>query len=108
MKGLIFYIRNSDFASLIQVLQQNNVEGISYFDIGGRGKSKRDEIPKNIDEQGARRKKEKFIPEFEIRKRVEVVVNNSDSQKILDDVKKSGKIHGKVFTYDVSESLDLP
>ena len=50
MKGLIFYIRNSDFASLIQVLQQNNVEGISYFDIGGRGKSKRDEIPKNIDE----------------------------------------------------------
>ena len=33
MKELIFYIRNSDFASLIQVLQQNNVEGISYFDI---------------------------------------------------------------------------
>ena len=30
------------------------------------------------------------------------------SQKILEDVKKSGKIHGKVFTYDVSESSDLP
>ena len=72
------------------------------------GKLKRDEIPKNIDEYDAYRTEEKFIPEFEIRKRVEVVVNNSDSQKILDDVKKSGRIHGKVFTYDVSESLDLP
>ena len=45
MKGLIFYIRNNDFASLIQILQQNNVDGISYSDIGDRGKLKRDEIP---------------------------------------------------------------
>lgn len=108
MKGLIFYIRNNDFAPLLQILYQNNAEGVSYCDVGGRGKLKRDEIPKNIDEYDAYRTEEKFIPEFEIRKRVEVVVNNSDSQKILDDVKKSGKIHGKVFTYDVSESLDLP
>ena len=45
---------------------------------------------------------------FVIRKRVEVVVNDSDSQKILEDVKKSGKIHNKVFTYDVHESSVLP
>ena len=53
-------------------------------------------------------KKEKFIPEFVVRKRVEVVINDSDSQKILEDVKKSGKIHNKVFTYDVHESSVLP
>ncbi|MGE5633813.1 MAG: P-II family nitrogen regulator [Deltaproteobacteria bacterium] len=108
MKGLIFYISNNDFASLIQVLQQNNVEGISYFDIGGRGKLKRGEIDKNIDEYDAYRTGKKFIPEFVIRKRVEVVVNDSDSQKIVEDVKKSGNIHGKVFIYDVHESSDLP
>ena len=45
---------------------------------------------------------------FVIRKRVEVVVNDSDLQKILEDVKKSGKIHNKVFTYDVHESSVLP
>lgn len=44
MKALIFYIRNNDFASLIQILQKNNVEGISHFDINGRGKLKREEI----------------------------------------------------------------
>ena len=37
-----------------------------------------------------------------------MIVNDSDSQKILEDVKKSGKIHGKIFTYDVHESFDIP
>jgi nitrogen regulatory protein P-II 1 len=108
MKGLIFYVRNNDFDSLIQVLQQNNVEGISYFDIRGRGKLKRDEIPKYIDEYGARRSKQKFVPEFVIRKRVEVVINGSDAHIILEDAKRSGIIHRKVFVYDITESLDLP
>ena len=51
---------------------------------------------------------EKFVPEFVVRKRIEVVVNDSDSQKILEDVKKSGDVHGKVFLYDVPESFELP
>ena len=50
MKGLIFYVRNNDFAPLLQILYQNNVEGVSYCDFGGRGKLKRSEIPKNIDD----------------------------------------------------------
>jgi hypothetical protein len=87
VKGLIFYVRNNDFDSLIQVLQQNNVEGISYFDISRRGKLKRDEIPKNIDAYGARRSR-KFVPEFVNRKRGKVVINNSDASKILEDTKK--------------------
>lgn len=41
MKGLIFYIRNNDFAPLLQILYQNNAEGVSYCDVGGRGKLKR-------------------------------------------------------------------
>ena len=45
------------------------------------GKLKRGEIEKNIDEYDAYRTGEKFIPEFVNRKRVEVIVNDSDSQK---------------------------
>ena len=40
------------------------------------------EIAKNIDEYEAYRTEEKFIPELEVRKRVEVVVNHSDSKKL--------------------------
>lgn len=104
MKALIFYIRNNDFASLIQILQKNNVEGISHFDINGRGKLKREEIEQITD---VYRTGKKFVPEFVSRKRVEVVVNDSDSNKIIEDVRKSGEIEGKVFVYDVSESYDL-
>ena len=58
----------------------------SYFDVGG-GKSKRDEIQKNIDEYQAYITGKKFIPEFVIRKRVEVYVNDSNLQKIIEDEK---------------------
>jgi nitrogen regulatory protein PII len=104
MKGLIFYIRNNDFASLCQVLQQNNVEGISHFDINGRGKLKREEVEQMTE---VYRTGKKFIPEFVSRKRVEVVVKDSDSQKIVEEVKKSAEIQGKVFVYDIFESFDL-
>jgi nitrogen regulatory protein PII len=104
MKGLIFYIRNNDFASLCQILQQNNVEGISHFDINGRGKLKREEVEQMTE---VYRTGKKFIPEFTSRKRVEVVVNDSNSHKIIEDVKNSAEIQGKVFVYDISESIDL-
>lgn len=104
MKGLIFYIRNNDFASLCQILQQNNVEGISHFDINGRGKLKREEVEQMTE---VYRTGKKFIPEFVSRKRVEVVVKDSDSHKIVEDVKNSAEIQGKVFIYDISESFDL-
>ena len=104
MKALIFYIRNNDFASLYQILQQNNVEGISHFDINGRGKLKREEVEQMTE---VYRTGKKFIPEFASRKRVEVVVKDSDSHKIVEDVRKTSEIQGKVFVYDISESFDL-
>jgi nitrogen regulatory protein PII len=104
MKGLIFYIRNNDFASLCQILQQNNVEGISHFDINGRGKLKREEVEQMTE---VYRTGKKFIPEFVSRKRVEVVVQDSDSHKIVEEVRNLVEIQGKVFIYDISESFDL-
>jgi nitrogen regulatory protein PII len=105
MKCLIFYIRNNDFDSLYQILSQNNVEGISYSDINGRGKLKREEVEQMTE---VYRTGKKFIPEFVSRKKVEVVVNDSDASKIIESVKKSNMIHGKIFTCDISESFDLP
>jgi hypothetical protein len=74
--NLLIFLRNNDFASLTEILQQNNVEAISYSDISGLEKLKRDEIS-NIDEYGARRTKETFVSEFTRRKDV-IVVNASD------------------------------
>ncbi len=105
MKGLVFYIRNTDLESIKEVLQKNNVEGISYFEIAGQGKLERGEVEKII--YGYRSGK-KFVPEFVTRKRVEVVIPDSEVDKIIDEVKKSSNIHGKIFIYDVTQSYDLP
>ncbi len=85
MKGLIFYIRNNAFCFILQVLHQNNLEGILILMLAEG--NQRDEIQKNIDEYQAYITGKKFIPEFVIRKRVEVYVNDSNLQKIIEDEK---------------------
>jgi len=107
MKGLIFYVIEGSFESLNEILHKNKVEGISYFDIMGRGKLKREEVEKII-KWYAYRTREKFVPDFAPRKRVEVILPESEAEQILTEVKKIGSIKGKVFVYDVSESYDLP
>ena len=95
MKGLVFYIRNTNLESIKEVLLKNNVEGISYFEIAGRGKLERGEVEKIIDGYKIWKK---VVPEFVTRKRLEVVIPDSEVDKIIDEVKKSSNIHGKIFT----------
>lgn len=107
MKGLIFYVTEGSFESLNEILHKNKVEGITHFDIMGRGKLKREEVEKII-KWYAYRTGEKFVPDFAPRKRVEVILPESEAEQILTEVKKIESIKGKVFVYDVSESYDLP
>ncbi|MDR4512545.1 MAG: hypothetical protein MRJ93_12670 [Nitrososphaeraceae archaeon] len=106
MKGLIFYVTEGSFDSLNEILHKNKVEGISYFDIMGRGKLKREEVEKII-KSYAYRTGEKYVPDYAPRKRVEVIIPESEAEKLLTEVKK-GTIKGRVFVFDVSESYDLP
>lgn len=107
MKGLIFYVTESSFDSLNEILHKNKVEGISYSDIMGRGKLKREEVEKII-KWYAYRTGEKYVPDFSPRKRVEVIVPDSEAEQLITEVKKTDSIKGKVFVYDVVESYDLP
>lgn len=107
MKGLIFYVTEGSFESLNEILHKNKVEGITHFDIMGRGKLKREEVEKII-KWYAYRTGEKFVPDFAPRKRVEVILPEPEAEQILTEVKKIESIKGKVFVYDVSESYDLP
>jgi len=106
MKGLIFYVTEGSFDSLNEILQKNKVEGITHFDIMGRGKLKREEVEKII-KWYAYKTGEKYVPDFAPRKRVEIIVPESEVEKLITEVKQES-IKGKVFVYDVLESYDLP
>lgn len=41
MKGLIIYIPKNKFSLLRQILQKNNIDAITYFEVIGRGQLER-------------------------------------------------------------------
>ncbi len=93
MKGLIMYI-----------LQKNNVDAISYFNIMGQGSLERAPSEKII--QGYRTE-ETFVPEFARRTRVEIIVPDPKVKEITDAIKQDGTIKGDIFIFDISESIKL-
>src|SRR3978361_1841687 len=101
MKGLILYILENNFNALKQILQEVNVDGITYFDIMGRGSIEREPSERIV--QGYRTN-ETFVPEFARRIRVETIVPDAKVKEIIDAVKQDGSIKGKIFITDVLES----
>ena len=92
MKALTIYIPENRFNTLIQILQENEVDGISYFNIVGQGKLEKKFSERNVKEFITQ---EKFVPPFARRTRVETIVPDSKVDKIIDAIKKSGTIKGK-------------
>ncbi|HXS60058.1 MAG TPA: P-II family nitrogen regulator [Candidatus Sulfopaludibacter sp.] len=104
MKALIIYIPENRFNPLIQVLQENDVDGISYFNIVGQGKLEKKFSERKVKEYVTQ---EKFAPPFARRTRVETIVPDAKVDTIINAIKKSGTFQGKVFICDVSESYDI-
>jgi nitrogen regulatory protein P-II 1 len=104
MKALIIYIPENRFNTLIQVLQENEVDGISYFNIVGQGKLEKKFSEIKIKEYVTQ---EKFVPPFAGRTRVETIVPDDKVDKIINAIKESGTFQGRIFICDVLESHDI-
>ncbi len=104
MKGLIIYIPENRFHILKQVLYENNVEGITYFNIMGQG-----ELERKFRENLAKgyKTQEKFAPVFVRRIRVETIVPEHKVKEIVESIKQKGIFQGKIFICDISESYDI-
>ncbi|VFJ15369.1 P-II family nitrogen regulator [Candidatus Nitrosocosmicus franklandus] len=104
MKGLIIYVKESSFNAAKQILIDKQVEGITYFDIMGQGHLDREATERIV--QGYKTG-EKYTPEFARRTRIETIVDDDKANSIIEALKAEGDIHGKVFTFDVTESHEL-
>src|SRR5919107_363886 len=101
MKGLIIYIPENNFSLLRQILQKNNIDAITYFDIMGKGQLERPSSERII--QGYRTN-ETFVPEFASRIRVELIVEDPKVMEIIDAIKRDGNIKGNIFVFDILDS----
>ena len=92
MKSLILYIPENNFNALKQILQEVNVDGITYFDIMGMGSIKREPSERIV--QGYRTK-EMFVPEFARRIRVETIVPDTKVKEVIDGNQTRWNYQGK-------------
>lgn len=104
MKGLIIYVKENNFNAVKQILIDNQVDGITYFDIMGQGPLDREATERIV--QGYKTG-EKYTPEFARRTRIETIVDEAKAELIINALKKDNSIKGKVFTFTVAESHDL-
>ena len=85
------------------ILQNENMGGLSHYRIEGRGKIK----PQEID---VARGTMKYIPEYIPRTKVEVVVKDEQVDQIISKIVNrlgNSTLGGKVFVVDVPLAVDL-
>lgn len=104
MKALIIYVKESNFNAVKQVLFNNQVEAITYFDVMGQGHLEREATERIV--QGYKTG-EKYTPEFARGPRIETIVPESKVALLVEALKSDANIHGRVFIYDMPEAHDL-
>jgi nitrogen regulatory protein PII len=104
MKGLIIYIPEDKLGLLRQILQKNDIDTITYFDVMGRGRLERPSHERIVD---GYRTNQTIVPDFVSRLRIELIVEDAKAKEITNAIRQDGNIKGNIFVYDVAESHEL-
>jgi nitrogen regulatory protein PII len=108
MKELSIFVRRVDLDQVTGILKKHNVGGISFYEINGAGKAKREAVPEMVRSYMTGRM---ITPDYEKRTKIETIVPDSTMNPIVDDLKnnfnsKTGA-NGMIFVKDVSEAHEI-
>jgi nitrogen regulatory protein P-II 1 len=110
MKEISIFILTDDLAQVTEILRKHNVGGISFYEINGAGRTKRDAVPEMVRSYMTGRT---ITPDYARRTKVETIVSDSAMNQIVDDISNSlgqhaGKeAHGMIFVKDVSDACEI-
>jgi nitrogen regulatory protein P-II 1 len=111
MKEISIIIRTDDLIQVAEILRKHNVGGISFYEINGAGRMKREALPEIVHFYMTGKT---TIPDYAKRVRVETVVSDSMVNKIVSDISDSlsqhvGKdeAHGMIFVKNVSDAYEI-
>ena len=108
MKEINIYIPYEKLKEANDILLRYNVSGISFYDINGKGRAQISEYVQIVDGYATGRK---FTPDFQSRAKIEVVVSDSKSKQIVEELIHSlnagPNTIGKIFVKDVPEAYDI-
>jgi nitrogen regulatory protein P-II 1 len=108
VKEISIFIRKGDLDEVAGILKKHNVGGLSFYDISGAGKTKREAIPEVVRSYMTGRM---ITPDYEKRTKVETIVADSAMNPIVDDLinnfnPKTGA-NGMIFVKDVSGVYEI-
>jgi nitrogen regulatory protein P-II 1 len=107
MKQLDIFIRTDDLKKVTDILQKNGVGGITFYEINGAGRMKREAVPEMVRAYMTGRM---ITPAYVKRTKVEAVVPDSAVKIIVDglnDITTGKEAHGMIFVRDVSDAYEI-
>jgi nitrogen regulatory protein P-II 1 len=108
MKEIDIYVISDDLPKVTDILRKHNVGGIAFYEIDGRGRTKREEVPEVVRFYMTGRK---FTPEFVKRTKVETFVTDSSAKEIVEDLitnlGSESDPRGMVFVKEVSNAYEI-
>jgi nitrogen regulatory protein P-II 1 len=110
MKEISIFIRTDDLKQVTEILRKHNVGGISFYDINGAGRTKRDAIPEMVRSYMTGRT---ITPDYVKRTKVETIVSDSATNQIVEDILNNlgqhagNEAHGMIFIKDVSDAVEI-
>ena len=110
MKEISVSIRTDDLIQVTDILRKDNAGGISFYEINGAGRTKRDAVPEIVQSYMTGRT---ITPDYAKRVKVETIVSDSAMNQIVDDISNTlgqhaGKeAHGMIFVKDVFDACEI-
>jgi nitrogen regulatory protein P-II 1 len=108
MKELNVFIRTDDLAQVTKILQNHGTGGITFYEINGAGRTKREAVPEMVRSYMTGRM---ITPEYVKRTKIEAIVPDSKAKEIVEDILNNispGKeAHGMIFIKDISEAYEI-
>ena len=110
MKEISIFIPTDDLARVTEILTKHNVGGITFYEINGAGRTKREAVPEMVRAYMTGRT---ITPDYVRRTRVETIVSDSAMNQIVDDISDSlsqqygNKARGMIFIKDVSDAYEI-
>jgi nitrogen regulatory protein P-II 1 len=110
VKEISIFIPTNDLEQVAEILKKHNVGGMTFYEINGAGRTKREALPEMVRSYMTGRM---ITPDYVKRIKVETIVSDSLVNQILEDISNSlsqhagNEAHGMIFIKDVYDAYEI-
>ena len=110
MKEISIFVPTEDLEQVAEILKKHKVGGMTFYQINGAGRTKREALPEMVRSYMTGRM---ITPDYAKRIKVETIVSDSLVNQILEEISNSigqhagNEAHGMIFIKDVYDAYEI-